>query len=419
MLRIVPGEMIKIAVSLSRMVELADGTGHLGQCIQIRFRCGHALLVPGLPSGRSEGIDMAQGKFLLPGHFIAENAHKGFVRYGCRSRFSRSPFCADSRAVLIYRTGLCVVKGIAVVGQRKKVQMFCSISMGKGLFCRSGSVRNLRVGMELTEIEVPVFHAGRHLLFRSPGRGQNGVRIKYSVQKHAPGIHPVPVLHTLRQLTIQSIGASHLGKTPLVQHGVPHQNPQIAPVLIQAAFHCRHRAFSGFCKVFHQEAAAAASCYRYKISRCQPRFCGKSQADAAGIILQNRLVSCRKDHNTFHPDIFRTNLQRQNLCHRPYRRNGRTCIRFFCCFRLLRGFRFCRFFCLPGIFRFFGNLCFFRFLRNFCHFRCLSCFRNRAFLRIFFLRPHRQHRLHQTQHQYRRQNPFAYRIHISLHPSEK
>ena len=150
------------------MVELAHRIGYGRQCIQVSLQGPHPLLVPGLPARGSKGVDMSDGQILLPGHFVAEDSHEGFIRHGLCSRLTGGPFPADGSAVHSCSTLVSIVKGIAVIGHREKVQIVHLAGIGKGLFHRAGTVGNIRMGMEQAKIEIPVAVEGlfRFLVFR-------------------------------------------------------------------------------------------------------------------------------------------------------------------------------------------------------------------------------------------------------------
>ena len=121
-------EPLEIPVDDVRVVELADGAGDGGQRLIVMFQGGRHILeirlIPGLPAGSVEGGDMPQLLILRPGHLKAEQPHKVLVRHGRRRLFSRRPAGADARAVLGDFARVGVVKGIAVVGDGEKVQIF-------------------------------------------------------------------------------------------------------------------------------------------------------------------------------------------------------------------------------------------------------------------------------------------------------
>ena len=121
-------ESLEIPVDDVRVVELADGAGDGGQRLvvifQRRWHVFKIFLIPGLPAGSVEGGDMPQLLVLLPGHLKAEQPHKVLVRHGSRRLFSRRPVGADAHAVRADRACVGVVKGIAVVGDGEKVQIF-------------------------------------------------------------------------------------------------------------------------------------------------------------------------------------------------------------------------------------------------------------------------------------------------------
>ena len=174
---IVP-ETVKGAVGVAGMVELADGTRSLRQGGQVSFQGGQ--LVPGLPAGGAEGIDMTQAVSLAPGHFIAENGGKIPVRRGLCRLLSFSPAGTEAAAVGIDGTGLCAYKGIAVVGEGEEIHV-----RFPGTFCvdfsgAAPAAGESRVVVELTGVVIP-----EEVDFRLRGKGQNFLCVEYALHNDA------------------------------------------------------------------------------------------------------------------------------------------------------------------------------------------------------------------------------------------
>ena len=153
-------EPLKIPMNGIRMVELADGTGDGGQRLIVIFQCcGHIFkirLIPGLPAGGIEGGDMPQLLVLRPCHLKAEKPHKIPVGHGSGRLLPRRPVSADVRAIRVDGAHISVVKGIAVVGDGEKVQTIHLRRVLERFLHAPGAVGNIGVGVELTEVQIPV-----------------------------------------------------------------------------------------------------------------------------------------------------------------------------------------------------------------------------------------------------------------------
>ena len=153
-------EPLKIPMNGIRMVELADGTGDGSQRPVVVFQCGRHIfkirLIPGLPAGGIEGGDMPQLLVLRPGHLKAEKPHKIPVGHGSGRLLPRRPVSADVRAIRVDGAHISVVKGIAVVGHGEKVQTIHLRRVLERFLHAPGAVGNIGVGVELTEVQIPV-----------------------------------------------------------------------------------------------------------------------------------------------------------------------------------------------------------------------------------------------------------------------
>ena len=153
-------EPLKIPMNGIRMVELADGTGDGGQRLIVIFQCGGHIfkirLIPGLPAGGIEGGDMPQLLVLRPGHLKAEKPHKIPVGHGSGRLLPSRPVSADVRAIRVDGAHISVVKGIAVVGHGEKVQTIHLRRILERFLHAPGAVGNIGVGVELTEVQIPV-----------------------------------------------------------------------------------------------------------------------------------------------------------------------------------------------------------------------------------------------------------------------
>ena len=153
-------EPLEIPVNVVRMVELADGTGDGGQRLIVIFQCGgHVFkirLIPGLPAGGIEGGDMPQLLVLRPGHLKTEKPHKILAGHGSGRLLPSRPVSADVRAIRVDGAHISVVKGIAVVGHGEKVQTIHLRRILERFLHAPGAVGNIGVGVELTEVQIPV-----------------------------------------------------------------------------------------------------------------------------------------------------------------------------------------------------------------------------------------------------------------------
>ena len=153
-------EPLEIPVNVVRMVELADGTGDGGQRLIVIFQCGgHVFkirLIPGLPAGGIEGGDMPQLLVLRPCHLKAEKPHKILAGHGSGRLLPSRPVSADVRAIRVDGAHISVVKGIAVVGHGEKVQTIHLRRVLERFLHAPGAVGNIGVGVELTEVQIPV-----------------------------------------------------------------------------------------------------------------------------------------------------------------------------------------------------------------------------------------------------------------------
>ena len=175
-------EPLKIPMNGIRMVELADGTGDGGQRLIVIFQCcGHIFkirLIPGLPAGGIEGGDMPQLLIFRPCHLKAEKPHKIPVGHGSGRLLPSRPVSADVRAIRVDGAHISVVKGIAVVGHGEKVQTIHLGRILKRVLHTPVAVGNIGVGVELTEVQIPVKvkffrenDPGRFPGFAAPGNG--------------------------------------------------------------------------------------------------------------------------------------------------------------------------------------------------------------------------------------------------------
>ena len=153
-------EPLKIPMNGIRMVELADGTGDGGQRLIVIFQrggdVGKRFLISGLPAGGVEGGDMPQLLVLRPGHLKAEKPHKIPVGHGSGHLLPSRPVSADVRAIRVDGAHISVVKGIAVVGHGEKVQTIHLRRVLERFLHAPGAVGNIGVGVELTEVQIPV-----------------------------------------------------------------------------------------------------------------------------------------------------------------------------------------------------------------------------------------------------------------------
>ena len=153
-------EPLKIPMNGIRMVELADGTGDGGQHLIVIFqRCGDVgkrFLISGLPAGGIEGGDMPQLLIFRPCHLKAEKPHKIPVGHGSGRLLPSRPVSADVRTIRVDGAHISVVKGIAVVGHGEKVQTIHLRRILERFLHAPGAVGNIGVGVELTEVQIPV-----------------------------------------------------------------------------------------------------------------------------------------------------------------------------------------------------------------------------------------------------------------------
>ena len=153
-------EPLEIPVNVVRVVELADGTGDGGQRLVVIFqRGGHIgkiFLISGLPAGGVECGNMSQLLVLRPGHLKAEKSHEILAGHRSCRFLPRSPVGADARAVPVDFACTGVIEGIAVVGDGEKVQIFHLGRILKRFLHAPCAVGNIGVGVELTEVQIPV-----------------------------------------------------------------------------------------------------------------------------------------------------------------------------------------------------------------------------------------------------------------------
>ena len=153
-------EPLKIPMNGIRMVELADGTGDGSQRLIVIFQCWWHIfkirLIPGLPAGGIEGGDMPQLLIFRPCHLKAKKPHKIPVGHGSGRLLPSRPVSADVRAIRVDGAHISVVKGIAVVGHGEKVQAIHLRRVLERFLHAPGAVGNIGVGVELTEVQIPV-----------------------------------------------------------------------------------------------------------------------------------------------------------------------------------------------------------------------------------------------------------------------
>ena len=232
------------------MVELAHPFRRCRQGLQIALQSVHPLLVPGLPAGGSEGINMSDSQILRPGHFIAENAHKRLIRHGLRGSLARGPFLADGCAICVHGTLPGIVKGVAVIRHREEVQVLHLFGIGEGFCHISLAVGNIGMGMQLAEIEIPVTVqiTFRHLDFRH----HHGIHMERTIQQDTLDIHPVTDFNTLRHSSLQLAAVAVLRQNPIAQNHTLHQNPYCIPAFRQCSFLYRQHIRAGFFEFLHR-----------------------------------------------------------------------------------------------------------------------------------------------------------------------
>ena len=187
----------------------------------------------------------------------------------------------------------------------EKVQILHLTGMGKGLFHGTLAVGNIRMGMQLTEIEVPftIHSAARFLRFRLLRflifRQGNGVRIEHGVQHNTANIHPVTDFNSSRYISYQLKTILILNQGHIVQSHALYPNAHCFPAFRQGRFLNRKFRCADFLKHFRfKSAAAAANRYLQKVSHCNPGSIRQGQADSAAVILQNHLVHRDEHHRT-------------------------------------------------------------------------------------------------------------------------
>ena len=99
---------------------------------------------------------MPQLLIFRPCHLKAEKPHKIPVGHGSGRLLPSRPVSADVRAIRVDGAHISVVKGIAVVGHGEKVQTIHLRRILERFLHAPGAVGNIGVGVELTEVQIPV-----------------------------------------------------------------------------------------------------------------------------------------------------------------------------------------------------------------------------------------------------------------------
>ena len=268
------------------MVELADRIRHGLQDGKIAGQGPHAGLVPGLPAGSMECIDMSKGLILTPGHFVAVNAHKIFP--GCRGGclLSRGPAPTDGTAICRDSSGFRVVKGVAVVRHREEIQIVRFRGFGIDFLHRSAAAGNCGMVMEQSEAELPAPIMGFPFL-----PGHDGIGIKHALYNDTRYFH----ISGDGFFRFQREGPVSVGQGFSVGASF-HRDPQSFRRLLQRGFHHGQRAGSLLRHLLHRKCLSGDAGNQQNISL--GGLLRQSQQYTAGIVLEYRPVLSQPNHCT-------------------------------------------------------------------------------------------------------------------------